>query len=310
MIFFLPPSSNLLNLRLLFCLQLQDTEEDQTCLDEFQECIEEYQECLEVVQICMYEDNSFNHSDNAEIIADLDNQNNSGQKFLKIRNDSSTQSDKVPSSEKDGYETCVDESLSEDTGANQKNIEDNNAKTENIVQTLPDIVFKEFSVRRNNNDFEFAASEPCLASCSSRETHIFLDSKQDDEVVGLKAYDHHDDGADEFFLIQYPPEQVTMKCRSEPAVLDQSCFVQKSYIKRLEEYYNDYEHCVENYKVCGGIVDVVNDDDVFRDLVVPVRSSSAPDVLDSSFVTLTYDPGPCGARRKSVFAGGCEQQDG
>lgn len=261
-------------------------------MDEFQECIEEYQECLEVVQICMYDDSSFNHKDN---------QNCSGEKFLKIRNDSSTQSDRVASSEKDGYETCVDESLSEDTGANhQRNIEHNNVKTETIVQTLPDVVFKEFSVR-----LEFAASEPCLASSSSiRETHIFLDSKQD-EVLDLKAYDHHD-GADEFFLIQYPPEP--MKCRSEPTVLDQECFVQKSYIRRLEEYYNDYEHCVENYKVC---VDGDDDDVVFRDLVVPVRSSSAPDVLDSSFVTLTYDPGPCRARRKSVFAaGGYEQQEG
>lgn len=302
-------------------------------MDEFQECIEEYQECLEVVQICMYEDSSFNNSDNGEIIGEtdlvlLDNQNNkitvcaNGQKYLNVRNDSSTQSDKVPSSyhtqtdEKDGYETCVDESLSEDVcaktaPANQtlQNIE-SNIKTEDIVQTLPanrtDIVFKEFSVKRNN-DLDCAASEPCLAF--GKDNHIFLDSKQE---VELKSYDHHSDdslGADEFFLIQYPPEQIglhAMKCRSEPAVLDQ-CLVQTSYIRRLEEYYNDYEHCMENYRVCGRIVE---DDDIFREIVVPMRSCSAPDILDSSFVTLTYDPGPCRARRKSVFASGCEQQNG
>ncbi|KAJ8964963.1 hypothetical protein NQ314_004496 [Rhamnusium bicolor] len=40
----------------------KDTEEDQTCLEDFQECIEEYQECLDVVHICIDEENSFNHS--------------------------------------------------------------------------------------------------------------------------------------------------------------------------------------------------------------------------------------------------------
>lgn len=343
-------------------------QEDQTCLDEFQECIEEYQECLEVVQICMYEDSSFNHSprdsgDYDQIMINdvnrvnicasekrstntneldiktnlvlLDNQNNkisgvceSGQNYLNVRNDTSTQSDKVPSSyhtqtdEKDGYETCVDESLSEDvcaktTPANQKlqNIECN-FKTEDTVQTLPDFVgTRDFSVKRSVADSSpnFAASEPCLVS--NRDNHIFLDSKQDAE---LKSYDHHNDslGTDEFFLIQYPPDQFasqTMKCRSEPAVLDEFSsqrLVQKSYIRRLEEYYNDYEHCRENYKNFSkeGDTQELSDDEIFREIVLPMRSNSAPDILDSSFVTLTYDPGPCKTRRKSVFTSVCEHQ--
>lgn len=325
---------------------MQDTDqEDQTCLDEFQECIEEYQECLEVVQICMYEDKSFNNSDsisvtkpsnNANIsetetktnLVLMDNQNNklnmceSGKNYLNIRNDSSTQSDKVPSSyhtqtdEKDGYETCIDESLSEEVCANQKTIE-NNIKTEDIVQTKPvnrtTLVFNEFSVKRNS-DLDFAASEPCLLFGGNKDNHIFLDSKQEAE---LKSYDHHNNdslGTDEFFLIQYPPDQIAMqamKCRSEPAVLDEfssECLVRKSYIRRLEEYYNDYEHCMDNYKVCGKNVEEINDDNEFKDIVVPMRSSSAPDILDSSFVTLTYDPGPKKTRRKSVFTCGYEGQ--
>lgn len=330
----------------LVYLLLQDTDpEDQTCLDDFQECIEEYQECLEVVQICMYEDN--NSDNNGQIclkpntvqdttetnLVLLDNQNNkisvceSGQIYLNVRNnDSSTQSDKVPSSyytqtdEKDGYETCIDESLSEDVCAkitpsvsNNKtlqNIESINLKTDDIVQTddVPiNILFNhDFSMKRNNV-LDYAVSEPCLVF--SKDNHIFLDSKQETE---LKSYDHHNDdslGTDEFFLIQYPPDQVTIKYRSEPAVLDQfnsQCLVQKSYIRRLEEYYNDYENCMENYKICG-MAKETSDDDIFIDVVVPIRSSSAPDILDSSFVTLTYDPGPSVLRRKSAFSCGQKQ---
>lgn len=269
----------------------------------------------------------------------LDNQNNkisvcdSGQIYLNVRNDSSTQSDKVPSSyytqtdEKDGYETCIDESLSEDvcakaTPANRKiqNIE-SNFKTEDIVQTLPtcgSIVSHGFSVKRSvlDTSVNFVASDPCLAL--NKDNQIFLDSKQD---VELKSYDHHNDdslGTDEFFLIQYPPDQLAtqaMKCRSEPAVLDElssQCLVQKTYIRRLEEYYNDYEHCTEDYRVCNKNKDLqeLNDDEIFTDIVLPIRSSSAPDILDSSFVTLTYDPGPCKTRRKSVFTTGYEHQNG
>lgn len=260
----------------------------------------------------MYEDSSFN-SDNGQIVLTdtktnlvlLDNQNNkinSDRIYLNVHKDNSTQSDKVPSSyhtqtdEKDGYETCIDESLSEDVCA-KINIE-SNLKTDDIVQ-IP--------VKRS--DLDYAVSEPCLTF--SKDNHLFLDSKQD---VELKSYDHHNDdslGADEFFLIQYPPDQV-MKCRSEPAVLNafsEQCLVQKSYIRRLEEYYNDYEHCMENYRVCDKITEEPNDDDIFRDIIIPIRSSSAPDILDSSFVTLTYDPGPSTIRRKSAFAFGCEEQD-
>lgn len=224
------------------------------------------------------------------------------------------------------YETCIDESLSEDVcaktmPANQKprNIE-SNLKTEHIVQTLPaydGFSCRDFSVKRSalESPANLAASEPCISF--TKDNHIFLDSKQDAE---LKSYDHDDDslGADEFFLIQYPPDQFAsqaMKCRSEPTVLDQfnsQTLVQKSYIRRLEEYYNDYEYCKENYQICDGENNVreLSDDEIFKEIVLPVKSQSAPDILDSSFVTLTYDPGPNTARRKSVFVYGHELQNG
>lgn len=265
----------------------------------------------------MYEDTSFkseSHSDvnGHQIVLKTDTKPNNNLLLLdnhqnnkigvRVRNDSSTQS--VRTDEKDGYETCIDESLSEDvccaktTPTNQKNhIETNQFnKTDDIVQIT--------------NKLNYPTSEPCLVYVNRDSLEIFLDSKHDE----LKSYDHqpYDSiGTDEFFLIQYPPDhqQMNNRCRSEPTVYEQCFAPDKSYIRRLEEYYNDYEHCLEHYRVCDNIAEETNDDDIFRDVVVPVRSSSAPDVLDSSFVTLTYDPGPCTMRRKSVFVGGYEQQN-
>lgn len=337
-------------------------DEFQECIEEYQECLEVVQICMyedssfnhsshdsqtgDYGQIMTNDVNNVNVCTSEKLVNNtntdvktnlvlLDNQNNkisnvcgSGQIYLNIRNDSSTQSDKVPSSyhtqtdEKDGYETCIDESLSEDvcaktTPANQnlQNIE-RNIKTENTVQTLltfGGIATRGFSVKRSVMDF---TSEPCLVF--NRDNHIFLDSKQDAE---LKSYDHHNDdslGTDEFFLIQYPPDQIasqTIKCRSEPVVLEEinaPCLVQKSYIRRLEEYYNDYEHCRENYATYNqeNVAEELSDDEVFREIVLPMRSSSAPDILDSSFVTLTYDPGPNKIRRKSFFTGACDDRTG
>lgn len=46
---------------------LQDTEEDQTCLEDFQECIEEFQECLDAMNICIDDENSCSQSWTSEI---------------------------------------------------------------------------------------------------------------------------------------------------------------------------------------------------------------------------------------------------
>lgn len=169
-----------INIRLLYLVlkifqeicYLQDTEEDQTGLEDFQECIEEFQECLDVVHICIEAENSsFSHSPsmshldelvpspkttrnnnspsltetnylllNARNLADSDidvsfksiSEAENVDKVTKIikkdmfaKSDSLTQSDR-PS---DGYETCLDESLSED---NRKSIRSN------LVQKLPE----------------------------------------------------------------------------------------------------------------------------------------------------------------------------
>lgn len=203
---------------LLNCVTFQDTEDDQTCLDDFQECLEEYQECLEVVHICIDEDTPFNNSpctsqvedfgqdnktqvDNnvdflennyitvklketnhcceentsdldttttvtTTIKKDLNNCLKNNNNFHLIKADSLTQSDnnqKVSSnqtqssnlSEKDGYETCIDESLSEDSGKQRHHnqIDELNTPTNTKNTILP-------SVNNNINNNTPTVSDP------------------------------------------------------------------------------------------------------------------------------------------------------
>nr|XP_023021603.1 patj homolog [Leptinotarsa decemlineata] len=262
----------------------QDTEEDQTCLEDFQECIEDFQECLDVVHICIDDDNSFNHSACSSQVEDFGQKSNCSQKncasnnfvetnYLNIhriksrdsigdsdidisfkstneaqndkiseynkgdinkiekfaKNDSLTLSDKPSVSEKDDYETCVDDSLSEEYSRVKKqfsksietdshsgnqtvqNFNSNHHKklcSNDLDDTTPtnsknnllDQFFVHIPDAKAHNTVKVAVSEPCLMKDFFTTTrHICLDSKMDDD--GLKSYDNHseDHGDDEFF---------------------------------------------------------------------------------------------------------------
>ncbi|KAJ8925775.1 hypothetical protein NQ315_009623, partial [Exocentrus adspersus] len=393
---------------------LLDTEEDQTCLEDFQECIEEYQECLDIVHICIDEENSFNHSPCSSQVEDfgqkaqakpaqinltnvnfLENNylnitrtkssvddsdidvsfkstndnyienlssvnecnnivlskvnNNQNEKFAKA--DSLTQSDK-PSvtqssfSEKDGYETCMEDSLSED---NARHLEPKQISFETEAQPGSDNFKVQSSCVRDYHRLEIndnedvtptnskadildqffvdvpeptvkttsaaaAVSEPCLSvEFFSHRRHLCLDTKLDD---GLKSYDNQpeDPAEDEFFLVQYPPEVRKEVCKSisEPNVLESYEIPTKTSYKRcLKEYYNDYADCMEAYRLysdklaeIGKIEREMSDDDIFNEILLPFKSRSAPDIMDKTFVMLTYDPGPDFSRRKSAFVPG------
>lgn len=208
-------------------------------------------------------------------------------------------------SEKDGYETCVDESFSEETCAKSESLpvkNDDRTPTNsntNVHQTAT-------SVFANST-----ASEPCLKEQFAKI--ICLDSKLHD----LKCYDNQDDSidTDEFFLVQYPEDlnctEVT-KSNSELNVVERFGTPSR-YQRRLFEYYNDYADCLESYKIyeCNEDEKIgecvkreLSDEQIFSDIVLPFKSRSAPDIRDNSFVTLTYDPGPDKTRRKSAFETG------
>lgn len=127
----------------------------------------------------------------------------------------------------------------------------------------------------------------------------------------MKSYDDFSD-TDEFFLVQYPAESIpsaTDLSRSVPTVTDACDIIPQGGVKRyrrcLQEYYNDYEDCLEAYKTYSGQKpEEMNDDDIFNEIILPFKSQSAPDVLDSEFLMLTYDPGPDKCRRKSAFVPG------
>lgn len=286
-----------LNLGIFF----QDTEDDQTCLDDFQECIEEYQECLEVVHICIDEENSFNRSASTSQIEDLGQNLINAQKnsnffennnLLKVKNDSDldisykstndhlnnkiecdnkplktilktdslTQSDKT--SNQDGYDTCIDESFSDEAPRN------NNPPDDDVTPT----------------NSKFNISEPCLVE--PHTNRIYLDTKQDDEP---KSYEWL--GEDEFFLVQYSPEDVSKSFGD---------LRPRKLTYRLKEYYNDYKDCLESYKIYDNEEkEEMSDDFIFSEILIPFKSRSAPNIMDRSFVTLTYDPGPDRGRRKS-----------
>ncbi|XP_074036607.1 multiple PDZ domain protein isoform X3 [Leptinotarsa decemlineata] len=378
----------------------QDTEEDQTCLEDFQECIEDFQECLDVVHICIDDDNSFNHSACSSQVEDFGQKSNCSPKncasnnfvetnYLNIhriksrdsigdsdidisfkstneaqndkiseynkgdinkiekfaKNDSLTLSDKPSVSEKDDYETCVDDSLSEEYSRVKKqfsksietdshsgnqtvqNFNSNHHKklcSNDLDDTTPtnsknnllDQFFVHIPDAKAHNTVKVAVSEPCLMKDFFTTTrHICLDSKMDDD--GLKSYDNHseDHGDDEFFLVQYPTKTHKEVCKSlsDSNVLEtHEIPLQRVYRKCVEEYYNDYADCLEMYNLAlekenenvEGTSEEMNDDDIFIEIFLPFKSRSAPDIMDSSFVMLTYDPGPDMNRRKSAFIPG------
>lgn len=287
------------------------------------------------------------------------NKNNNKCDSVLIKTDSLTQSEKIsnqtPSSvsEKDGYETCVDDSFSDDnskfnhqqlnrdtcetliktnpTHKEVRNIQTTQVLEENELEDITptnsrNVLDQNYvdvqdstsdSIKTGSTVVAVAVSEPCL-NMNFPEYHICLDSKFDDE---LKSYDQTEDsGGDEFFLVQYPPQ--SSKSLSEPNVLD-SVDISRSPGKRcfkkcLEEYYNDYEDCLEAYgiyqkgmqeKTEEGTVEM-SDDEIFNDILLPFKSKSAPDVMDRSFIMLTYDPGPSKNRRQSAFVPGyqCDER--
>ncbi|CAH0550674.1 unnamed protein product [Brassicogethes aeneus] len=228
-----------------------------------------------------------------------------------VKTDSLTQSDKI--SEKDGYETCIDESFSEDNKSFKKT-DPFESKTVQILDEVDDItptnsrhkLDQKISVPENPT-LSPAVSEPLL-NTDFIEHHLCFDSKYDED--GLKSYDQTEDSnIDEFFLVQYPSDPT--KSYSDPNVLDSSSTPRKNcYKKCLKEYYNDYEECLEAYRLQKeNTKKELADEDIFHEIVLPFKSRSAPDVMDRSFVMLTYDPGPERCRRKSDFVPGHQIED-
>lgn len=218
--------------------------------------------------------------------------------------DSLTQSDKMSnltqSSNQDGYETCVDESWSEEAPKNNnEQIEEEITPTNSKVNISGSFITDSEAVTVVN-----ATSEPCLIfeQCTN---HIYLETKSNEEP---KSYDQNVyTGPDEFFLVQYPPDenQEVIKSYSEPNVLEKinQSRPKEKHTYRLMEYYNDYEDCLESYKIYSEEKkEEMSDDLIFNEIFLSFKSRSAPNITDSSFVTLTYDPGPDRSRRKSDIA--------
>nr|XP_022912936.1 multiple PDZ domain protein-like isoform X1 [Onthophagus taurus] len=203
-------------------------------------------------------------------------------------------------SEKDGYETCVDESFSDE---GSKDNEGNEKTPTNSIDNIK----------------SSSSSEPYLKNIDvdyAKTNHICFDSKLDE----LSSFDHHQDiSGDEFFLVQCSKDDLpvlkadVLKFCSDSRVLESSDSTPTvKYRRCIKEYYNDYADCLESYKNYVQKLNEIgkqssiemNDDDIFNDIILPHKSKSAPDILDNSFVTMTYDPGPDVSRRKSVFISG------
>ncbi|CAH1188432.1 unnamed protein product [Phyllotreta striolata] len=278
----------------------QDTEDDHTCLEDFQECIEEFQECLDAVHICIEDENSLSQS----CMSDLGGSDGAATPKIdpdpapkpadraRIKSDSA-----ATHSEKDDYETCVEESLSDDVTAVKATPDDAPSdrngeatptnSTVNVLETcshVPDLIHKTYFNSENLVIPEELVTEPIY---HDEEPKIFENRSVDP--------------GDEFLLVQYPsnrPDDILDTCQIPS---------KKIYRKCLKEYYNDYADCLEAYNVATPRDKAeMPDDDIFCDLVLPFKSRSAPDIADGSFVTLTYDPGPDMARRKSSFLPGCQ----
>ncbi|KAL1512843.1 hypothetical protein ABEB36_002361 [Hypothenemus hampei] len=211
-----------------------------------------------------------------------------------------TQSEKI-SSGRDDYDTCLEESLSEDNTTKVEKIDflDETTPTNSKV----DLTCCRTSAKNSVPSF----SEPCLPTDPfANSQQICLQTKLDD----LKSYDNQLCEGDEFFLVEYLSPNVC-KSVSEPNVLDNPDMPKKLTFK-LREYYNDYENCLDSYRevtVYEKIYGEMRDSQIFNEIFLPYKSRSAPDIMDRSFVTLTYDPGPDCYRRKSAFAAGYSNND-
>lgn len=270
-------------------------------------------------------------------------------KTSSLPNDNSTQSDKISTQsskltdDKDGYETCIDESLSEDVCIKVKSVhrnvldltahaqyedvcnktditevqnfyaEDKTPTNSPINRTIPEIA------RKSGNTF--SVSEPCLNFdvMFSKNNHICLDNKLDDD---LKSYDNQDDsaGTDEFFLVQYPENYFSnvseFKSRSAPIGFCDSSkqeftsFVQ--YKQYLTEYYTNYqtygdscrEYSQKKKTFSRRGTEEITDDEIFDDILLPFRHQSAPSVSDSTFISPVLYDGLEKNRRKSAFESG------
>lgn len=258
------------------------------------------------------------------------------------QNDSSTQSDKVSTQsskltdDKDGYETCIDESLSEDTCAKGKKhhqdvldlavqIVDINKTDATEVQNF----YADDKTPTNspvNRVFpkvvNISTSEPCLNSDRAllKNNHICLDNKLDED---LKSYDNQDDslGTDEFFLIQYPANHFSNlpenKSRSEPSIAATETsnheFTSLVHYKQyLTECYANYQACWESCRVYSkrksefsrNGTEEISDDEIFADILLPFKSQSTPAVSDSAIGASASYAEVDRARRKSAFEPG------
>ncbi|XP_057656983.1 uncharacterized protein LOC130894286 [Diorhabda carinulata] len=353
-------------------------EDFQECIEEFQECLDTMNICIDDDNSCSHSFNSdvedlgekapqcnkndlfrSNHINRTKpkskySDSDVDSSFDSDKQTLKIKENcvefnkqlnkfeifsknDSLLSDKF--SEKDDYETCVEESWSEeisvvkisnnteiksveslvqinDTNINcildvidSNDVTPTNSKVnlDQLCQEVPDTNSKIYNTTVNT-----ASSEPCLNK-DFVTTHICLDSKLDDE---LKSYDNNiNDPGDEFFIVSYnQPNKSIFKSLTELNIIGSYEFPSKrSYRKCLKEYYNDYADCLEAYKI--SLSDTIeqeemSDDDIFKDIFLPFKSKSTPDIIDRSFVMITYDPGPDNmTRRKSAFTPGYQYME-
>ncbi|CAG9762109.1 unnamed protein product [Ceutorhynchus assimilis] len=221
-----------------------------------------------------------------------------------------TDSEKPSLSDKDGYETCMDESLTEEPKAKVYNLVEEVFELDDVTPTNSKIdisnnkCFPSKSCAKNKVP---SSSEPCLPTdYYPMSKHIYLDSKLEE----LKSYRVNEDNeADEFFLVQYPhpTKEVVSKSVSEPIVLDTDGLSESKLTYKLREYYNDYENCLDAYKNVTEYEKIgaeMNDSQIFDEIVLPFKCRSTPNITDRSFVTLTYDPGPDFVRRKSAFVAG------
>lgn len=340
----------------------QDTEDDQTCLEEFQECLEEYQECLEVIHIGVEEDTSFNTSSCTSRSDDLEQYNNAQNKTKSKHNNDArniksssiedsdldvsfkstnnkkysksqkmndeesvssdqqrkenmlnrgdsqnTQSDRI-SSEREGYETCMDESLSEDVKERHadhhevNNIYDsrNHDRDPKPLVNLDDHTPTNCDLPTFNHSGCNRTESETIPRDSNSDS--CLDQKTNSE---LKSYDNYleSNGSDEFFLVDYPREKEPQRNEEKINYMDSSeNFPENnmSYTKCLKEYYNDIQECMKAFMDEMGKEEMC-DNDIFNNIILPFKCRSAPNVMDRSFVMITYDPGPEKYRRRSAF---------
>ncbi|XP_044746782.1 inaD-like protein isoform X2 [Coccinella septempunctata] len=243
------------------------------------------------------------HNDEDSI--SMDHQEN---RNIFIRGDSqNTQSDKI-SSEKEGYETCIDESLSEDI--KYKHNESRH------VNNIYDLVLNEQSPVTGDSD---ETPTNCRSISMKNSLNDLIETPNVSKILqgletdlgtgrkancDLKCYDNYleSNGGDEFFLVDYPSARQKERTVHDDKIdsTEELSENRLGYRKCLKEYYNDIQECMKAFMDKMGTPEMC-DDDIFNNIILPVRSRSAPNVMDRSFVMITYDPGPEKCRRRSAF---------